>query len=550
MDQQQIAAYYQYVAQHNQQIQQQQQQQQGVVSDVYVNPAYVHSGYYTINPASLPPEVAAQLSQAQLMQMHTVPSSITVPNNVIADGIRPSSSGSLKGGLHEVKRRRRLTPEETRKLTEVFMHETTKPDASLRQQLADEMGMTPRAIQVWFQNRRAKVKREQELAKKGYNGDMRTPCGQDAANVHPYASMGGYSAWANLNTDTNPSKIEDARLMALLEGDDGEDAMFCNEEGPDDQKSVNAYTSNASCQNDLQTMLVNSSFAQTIANNDQSNFLDIPQFQQFIAEQQDRLADLPVDNETGLPILPSNLEKNDGLESQFSTAYLQFLLNTQFQHHQHLMNIQNQLASGSGMQVTSSVQGEEPMDDSYLDEILNTEHPDFRSSSDDSKSFEKRSRPNSVGHGSSSSIQESTGKDKKDEGSASVSLKSTSMPDYFVPSADFDWSKGSMPSTLFAAGLPLEEIRRLTGMTEEAIKEAFDQCMKSQTKDDDQASAVATPLSASFMDAFSTMYAFDTGVAVTESVLQPGTPLDEGLRSGRSSAIGIIYARHIPFDSS
>ncbi|KAI9226039.1 MAG: homeobox domain-containing protein, partial [Piptocephalis tieghemiana] len=57
------------------------------------------------------------------------------------------------------KRRRRLTPEETRRLTDIFHHQTTKPDAALRQGLAIELRMTPRMVQVWFQNRRAKAKR-------------------------------------------------------------------------------------------------------------------------------------------------------------------------------------------------------------------------------------------------------------------------------------------------------------------------------------------------------------------------------------------------------
>jgi hypothetical protein len=63
----------------------------------------------------------------------------------------------------QVKRRRRLTVDETQRLNHIFQHRTTKPDSLLRQQLADELGMTARAVQVWFQNRRAKMKREREL---------------------------------------------------------------------------------------------------------------------------------------------------------------------------------------------------------------------------------------------------------------------------------------------------------------------------------------------------------------------------------------------------
>ncbi|CAI2172609.1 6236_t:CDS:2 [Funneliformis geosporum] len=59
----------------------------------------------------------------------------------------------------QVKRRRRLTEEETSVLNNVFENEQ-KPDAATRAQLAQQLNMSSRAIQVWFQNRRAKVKRD------------------------------------------------------------------------------------------------------------------------------------------------------------------------------------------------------------------------------------------------------------------------------------------------------------------------------------------------------------------------------------------------------
>ncbi|CAG8522278.1 6836_t:CDS:2 [Diversispora eburnea] len=58
-----------------------------------------------------------------------------------------------------VKRRRRLTEEETNILINTF-EKVQKPDSELRSQLATQLNMSSRAIQVWFQNRRAKVKRD------------------------------------------------------------------------------------------------------------------------------------------------------------------------------------------------------------------------------------------------------------------------------------------------------------------------------------------------------------------------------------------------------
>jgi len=98
--------------------------------------------------------------------------SVPPPHNPIAAAAAAAAAANASFArvqhrpFHEVKRRRRLTPEETRRLTYVFLHHTTKPDAALRQRLAEELGMTARAVQVWFQNRRAKVKREQETLDK------------------------------------------------------------------------------------------------------------------------------------------------------------------------------------------------------------------------------------------------------------------------------------------------------------------------------------------------------------------------------------------------
>ncbi|KAI8069460.1 homeobox domain-containing protein, partial [Gongronella butleri] len=55
------------------------------------------------------------------------------------------------------KHRRRISPEQCHVLeTEYGMD--TKPNATKRHLLAEKLGMTPRAIQIWFQNKRAKQK--------------------------------------------------------------------------------------------------------------------------------------------------------------------------------------------------------------------------------------------------------------------------------------------------------------------------------------------------------------------------------------------------------
>ncbi|KAF4620674.1 hypothetical protein D9613_000810 [Agrocybe pediades] len=58
---------------------------------------------------------------------------------------------------NEVKHRKRTTTSQLKVLEAVFRKDT-KPNASLRNELALELNMTARGVQVWFQNRRAKEK--------------------------------------------------------------------------------------------------------------------------------------------------------------------------------------------------------------------------------------------------------------------------------------------------------------------------------------------------------------------------------------------------------
>lgn len=87
-------------------------------------------------------------------------------------------NAEIKREKSQVKRRRRLTVDETQRLNHIFQHRTTKPDSLLRQQLADELGMTARAVQVWFQNRRAKMKRERELLERATEKSTATAIGE------------------------------------------------------------------------------------------------------------------------------------------------------------------------------------------------------------------------------------------------------------------------------------------------------------------------------------------------------------------------------------
>ncbi|ORX95944.1 Homeodomain-like protein, partial [Basidiobolus meristosporus CBS 931.73] len=55
------------------------------------------------------------------------------------------------------KHRKRTTKSQFRVLERAFQ-ENPKPNNAVRRTLAQELSMTPRGVQVWFQNRRAKAK--------------------------------------------------------------------------------------------------------------------------------------------------------------------------------------------------------------------------------------------------------------------------------------------------------------------------------------------------------------------------------------------------------
>ncbi|KAJ2744525.1 hypothetical protein GGI20_002897 [Coemansia sp. BCRC 34301] len=72
------------------------------------------------------------------------------------------------------KKRHRLRPEQTRRLLEIF-EKTSKPDSEMRKVLGKQLGMTPRTVQIWFQNRRAKIKREGTAAGALRNAGLISP---------------------------------------------------------------------------------------------------------------------------------------------------------------------------------------------------------------------------------------------------------------------------------------------------------------------------------------------------------------------------------------
>lgn len=83
------------------------------------------------------------------------------PRDSYFDSFHQTPQGELKNTFYNpfvVKHRRRTSKMQLRVLEKTF-ETNVRPDASLRKILAEQLGMTPRSVQVWFQNRRAKIKK-------------------------------------------------------------------------------------------------------------------------------------------------------------------------------------------------------------------------------------------------------------------------------------------------------------------------------------------------------------------------------------------------------
>ncbi|CAG8486410.1 11112_t:CDS:2 [Paraglomus brasilianum] len=94
------------------------------------------------------------------------------------DAFPQSPHGDFKPTFYnpfEVKHRRRTSRYQLKVLERAF-NENPKPHAAVRQILAQKLNMTPRGVQVWFQNRRAKAKKvkvtEDSQSNEGEDGDF------------------------------------------------------------------------------------------------------------------------------------------------------------------------------------------------------------------------------------------------------------------------------------------------------------------------------------------------------------------------------------------
>jgi LIM homeobox transcription factor 1 len=77
------------------------------------------------------------------------------------DSYQNNSGGEMRNQYYDpffVKHRKRTTKAQLKVLEQTF-ETNIRPDANMRKKLGEQLGMTPRSVQVWFQNRRAKIKK-------------------------------------------------------------------------------------------------------------------------------------------------------------------------------------------------------------------------------------------------------------------------------------------------------------------------------------------------------------------------------------------------------
>ncbi|KAJ2964968.1 hypothetical protein NQZ79_g194 [Umbelopsis isabellina] len=99
-------------------------------------------------PSGLPPFLTTSQQSKSNSNQILVPEEATVrhlPDGIVVCGI-------TKG------KRKRISPDQLRALVQVFK-ETDTPSSEVREKLAEQLDMSKREVQVWFQNRRAKASR-------------------------------------------------------------------------------------------------------------------------------------------------------------------------------------------------------------------------------------------------------------------------------------------------------------------------------------------------------------------------------------------------------
>lgn len=140
---------------------------------------------------------------------------------------------------NEVKHRKRTTRAQTKILEEQFKT-TDKPDAATRSELSVRLGMTPREVQVWFQNRRAKEKKLRAQALAALN--------QDNEHEHLQSSTPENEPSSCAISPSAPTDTDISRALTQSPPNDAEVSQFMAETAS--TRAMIAYSASRSSSSD------------------------------------------------------------------------------------------------------------------------------------------------------------------------------------------------------------------------------------------------------------------------------------------------------------
>jgi len=99
-------------------------------------------------------EVEIMLLAMILLQLHGV----KLPSSSSSSSSTADADADEDSDIMNKKKRQRTSPDQLAILEQIFQTDKM-PNQQTRVQLADQLGMSSRRVQIWFQNKRAKVKR-------------------------------------------------------------------------------------------------------------------------------------------------------------------------------------------------------------------------------------------------------------------------------------------------------------------------------------------------------------------------------------------------------
>ncbi|KAJ7570660.1 hypothetical protein O6H91_01G130500 [Diphasiastrum complanatum] len=175
----------------------------------------------------LPPEVEA--SQREFTQTMDQNEMLKTRSKEEEDESRSASENmdALSGDDQDVepprkKRYHRHTPRQIQEM-EMLFKECPHPDDKQRQELSKELGLTPRQVKFWFQNRRTQLKAHQERAENSMlrveNEKLRLEniTMREAVKNVSCPSCGGPAVLGEMSLDEQQLRIENARLKDELD---------------------------------------------------------------------------------------------------------------------------------------------------------------------------------------------------------------------------------------------------------------------------------------------------------------------------------------------